>query len=105
MSETWVRAIEASALVDGLGGAVVGGHRVALYHVEGQYFATDDICTHGQALLSEGYLEDHLIECPLHQGQFDVRTGKAVSAPCSIPVRSYPVKLEDGVLFVALEPS
>ena len=52
---------------------VVAGREIALYGVDGEVFATDNICTHGQARLCEGFLEGHEIECPLHQGRFDVR--------------------------------
>jgi naphthalene 1,2-dioxygenase system ferredoxin subunit len=104
MSEpAWTPTIEAEKVeADGVAGTVVNGKRVALYFVEGEYFATDDFCTHGQALLSEGYLEDYAIECPLHQGTFDVRTGEPTAAPCTVAVKSYPVKVEDGVIHVAM---
>src|SRR3546814_15616015 len=73
-------------------GAVVEGHDVALYRVDGEIFATSNICTHGQARLCEGYQEGCEIECPLHQGRFDVRSGKALCAPVTVDVRTYPVK-------------
>ncbi len=101
---TWVKTIEAAAVErDGVARAQAGGQRLALYAVDGAYYATSDVCTHGQAFLSDGYLDGHLIECPLHQGLFDVRTGAAVGAPCTVAVRSFPVKLEDGVLHVQVE--
>jgi naphthalene 1,2-dioxygenase system ferredoxin subunit len=86
----------------GLLGRSAGGVRVALYGVDGAYYATADICTHGQALLSEGYLEDHLIECPLHQGLFDIRTGEVKGPPCTQAIASFPVRREGGDLLVDL---
>ncbi|GGB53700.1 ferredoxin [Tistrella bauzanensis] len=98
---SWIKTIPATALAgEGVACAEAGGHRIALYDVDGAYYATADICTHGRAFLSDGYLDGHLIECPLHQGLFDVRTGAPVGAPCTVAVRSFPVKLEDGMLYV-----
>ncbi|BAI74450.1 rieske (2Fe-2S) domain protein (plasmid) [Azospirillum sp. B510] len=103
-SALWYKTIPAADVErDGVARAQAGGRRIALYAVEGEYFATSDVCTHGQAFLSDGYLDGHLIECPLHQGLFDVRTGAAAGAPCTVPVRSFPVKVEDGVLHVQIE--
>jgi naphthalene 1,2-dioxygenase system ferredoxin subunit len=80
--------------------AVAGSVRVALYQADGEYFATSLMCTHGQVSLADGYLEGHLIECPLHQGLFDIRSGEAVGPPCYEPLRTYPVRLVDGILEV-----
>ena len=83
-------------------GMIVGGRDMALYNAGGEIFATDNICTHGQARLCEGFLEGHEIECPLHQGKFDVRTGMPTCAPVTEPIRSYPVKIEGGRVFLAI---
>jgi naphthalene 1,2-dioxygenase ferredoxin component len=80
-----------------------GGREVALYGVDGEVYATDNICTHGQARLCEGFLEGHEIECPLHQGRFDVRTGAPTCAPVTEAIRSYPVKIEGGRVWLALD--
>ena len=84
-------------------GMVVGGMDLALYSVAGEIFATDNICTHGHARLCEGFLEGHEIECPLHQGKFDVRNGKPTCAPVTEAIRSYPVKIEGGRVWLALD--
>lgn len=86
----------------GLLGRSVGGISIALYLVDGAYFATSDLCTHGQARLSEGYLDGFLIECPLHQGLFDVRTGEVEGPPCTKAVVAFPVRVEGEFLFVDL---
>lgn len=78
--------------------------KVALYLVEGQVFATNDLCTHGGAQLSEGYLEGYLIECPLHQGLFDIRTGDVAGLPCKKPVRIFPVKVEGDAIILGFPP-
>ena len=83
-------------------GMIVDGRDIALYNVEGQIYATDNICTHGHARLCEGFLEGHDIECPLHQGKFDVRNGAPNCAPVTEAIRSYPVKIEAGRVFLSL---
>jgi naphthalene 1,2-dioxygenase ferredoxin component len=82
---------------------VVDGREVALYGVDGNVFATDNICTHGHARLCEGFLDGHHIECPLHQGKFDVRTGMPTCAPATESLRSYPVKIEAGRVWLAVD--
>lgn len=77
----------------------IGDREIALYWVEDKPFATDNLCTHAFARLSEGFLDGDCIECPVHQALFNVRTGEAVSAPASDPVTTYPCRIEgDDVL-------
>jgi naphthalene 1,2-dioxygenase ferredoxin component len=83
-------------------GMVVAGRDLALYSTGGEVFATDNICTHGHARLCEGFLDGHEIECPLHQGKFDIRTGAPTCAPVTEAIRSYPVKIEAGRVFLAI---
>ena len=83
-------------------GIVVAGRDIAMYNAGGEIFATDNICTHGHARLCEGFLEGHEIECPLHQGRFDVRTGQPTCAPATEAIRSYPVRIEGGRVWLAL---
>ena len=82
---------------------VAGRDPIAIYNVEGTFFATDDTCTHGEASLSEGEIEDGLIECPFHFGRFEIATGKPAGAPCTIPIRNYPVVVEDGAVFAVID--
>jgi naphthalene 1,2-dioxygenase system ferredoxin subunit len=105
MSETqWTEAAEEDGVPeDDVIGVQVAGRDIALYKVEGSIFATDNICTHGHARLCDGFLDGYEIECPLHQGKFDVRNGRATCAPVTIDVRSYPVRIEGGRVFVGLE--
>lgn len=72
------------------------GRDIALYKVEGSVFATDNTCTHGHARLCDGFLDGHEIECPLHQGKFDVRDGQPTCAPVTEALRCYPVRIESG---------
>jgi nitrite reductase/ring-hydroxylating ferredoxin subunit len=82
-----------------------GNHVLAVYNVGGTFYVTDDECTHGAASLSDGMLEDDVIECTMHFGAFNVRTGEVVQAPCSIPLRTYKVVVQDGKVMVDLEKS
>ena len=83
-------------------GMLVGGRDMALYSAGGEIYATDNICTHGQARLCDGFLDGHEIECPLHQGKFDVRNGQPLCDPVTEPIRSYPVKIEGGRVYLAI---
>ncbi len=68
------------------------GPAIAVYNIDGAFYATDDCCTHGLASLSEGELDGENVECNLHFGGFHVPTGKAAFAPCSIDLRTYAVE-------------
>ena len=73
---------------------------IALFHVGGEFFALDDVCTHDGGPLAEGTLEDHTIACPRHGAKFDIRTGAALTMPATKPTRSYQVKVEGDQVFV-----
>ena len=73
---------------------------LAVFNVDGEFFVTDDACTHGPGSLSEGYVEGDVVECNFHNGQFNIRTGEVVSPPCMVPVKTYRTVVEDGKVFV-----
>lgn len=112
-----------STLSNSFGGCVLGWHEVAgaealgedeamavelqarpvaVCRSGGKLYALHNICTHQHALLSDGYIEDGCIECPLHQGRFDLASGAPLGAPVTEPVRVYPVKTENGRVYVEL---
>ena len=64
------------------------------------YFATDGLCTHEQRTLADGLVMDDIIECPKHNGRFDYRTGEGKGAPVCVNLKTYPVKVEDGIVFI-----
>ena len=72
------------------------GRALAVYRVDGEVFATDDLCSHGDASLADGEIENGQIVCPYHMGTFDIRTGEPTGAPCSIAIRTYRVAEQDG---------
>jgi naphthalene 1,2-dioxygenase system ferredoxin subunit len=104
MAKNWIDvAARADVPEDDVVGAHAAGREVALYGVGGEVYATDNLCTHGHARLCDGFVYGHEIECPLHQGRFDVRTGAATCAPATEAVRCYPVRIEGGRVWVALD--
>jgi naphthalene 1,2-dioxygenase system ferredoxin subunit len=103
MSDQWIDVTAAEDIPeDDVIGVDIAGKSIALYRVEGEVFATDNLCTHGNARLCDGFLEGHEIECPLHQGKFDIRNGKAMCAPLTEDVKTYPIKIEGDRVFVAI---
>jgi naphthalene 1,2-dioxygenase system ferredoxin subunit len=101
MSANWIELAAVESIPeDDVIGIDAGGKSFALYMVDGEVYVTDNICTHGNARLCDGFLEGHEIECPLHQGKFDIRNGKAMCAPLTEDVKTYPVKIEGARVFV-----
>ncbi len=83
------------AEIDGLG-------VLAIYRVGSLYFASDDICTHGKASLADdGYLDGFTVTCSWHDGAFDIRTGEPCALPCNKALRTYPVVVRDGQVYIA----
>ena len=76
---------------------------VAVFNVDGEFYVTDDSCTHGPGSLSEGFVDGDVIECNFHNGQFNIKTGEVVSPPCMIPIRTYPAVVQDGKVFVDVD--
>ena len=104
MNPSWTDAAAAEDLWDGAGiGVEVQGRELALFRVGDAVYATDAFCTHGHARLCEGFVEGHEIECPLHQGRFDLRSGAATCEPASERVRIYPARIDGARVLVSLD--
>ena len=79
----------------------VDGEDVALYHTsDNQWYATSDVCTHGEQSLASGSLNGRIVACPKHGGKFDITTGNAVALPCVVPVETYPVQVRGNEVYV-----
>ena len=78
------------------------GHTFAVYRVNDKVYASDGLCTHEQAHLADGLVMEHVIECPKHNGRFDIRDGRPLGAPVCINLKTYPVKVEDGKIYLEL---
>jgi nitrite reductase/ring-hydroxylating ferredoxin subunit len=103
MAMTWKHLCAASKLSEGEPlGFKVGDQRVALYKVDGEIFATDDVCSHAFALLSTGFLKGHVVECPLHGAMFDVRDGRCRSGAYT-DIRVFKVEIRDSEIYVHLD--
>lgn len=99
----WVKAANRGDLGEGdVLGITIGGREIALYDLDGTVYATDDVCTHAYARLSDGWLDHGEIECPLHAGRFDAKTGKATAPPCVDDLKTYAVRLVDGEIQIKL---
>ena len=78
------------------------GLTLAVYNLEGEFFVTDDHCTHGPGSLSEGFIDGDLVECNFHQGVFNIRTGEVVQPPCMVPVKTYKTVVEGGRVYIEI---
>ena len=106
MSEVWhsvcaLNEIQAGTMLP----IEIGEMHIAVYNVDGEYFATDNVCTHGFALLTDGCLDGDSVECALHGGCFNIRTGKALCEPVDVDLRTFPTRLVDGRVEVCVEGS
>ena len=73
---------------------------LAVFNVEGEFFVTDDLCTHGPGSLSESYILDDIVECNFHNGAFNIKTGEVVYAPCTEKLKTYKVQIENNVVHI-----
>lgn len=80
------------------------GKTFAIFHSpEGEFYATDGMCTHERACLADGLVMGDVIECPKHNGRFNYKTGKAKGAPVIVDIRTYPTRVESGSVFIDIE--
>lgn len=97
------KAIDLSALPpETMAGVEVQGRRILLSNLGGEVYAVDDVCTHEDSALSEGFRVDDRVVCKLHLSQFDLKTGEVYNPPATEPLRRYNVKIEEGVIFVEI---
>ena len=98
----WTRVASVSDVAEGQMHAVrLGEREIALYHLpDGTFHATDNICSHEYAQLTDGWLENGCVECPLHAARFDVKSGKALCAPAEKDLDVFEIKVDGGDLLV-----
>lgn len=91
---TWQVAVAVTDVaVDMPAACTLGQFEIAVYLIDGTYYATSNICTHASALLTDGALEGCEIECPLHNARFDVRTGAALSSPAEVDLETFSTRV------------
>ncbi len=84
--------------------AEIDGFAYAVFKVGEDYFVTQDLCTHGPGSLAEGFVEGEEIECPFHQGRFNICTGAPTAAPCTIPLKTWKPLIRDGGVWIVARP-
>jgi len=93
-NEKWLTVAQRGGINPGdVLGVTLGEREIALYNVDGEIYATDNLCTHAYAQLTQGWLDGEIIECPLHGGRFEVKTGKGLGPPISDDLKTYPVRV------------
>ena len=79
-----------------------GGKTFAIYRVEDMAYASDGLCTHEHVHLCDGLVMDHVIECPKHNGRFDIRDGRPLGAPVCVALKTYPAKVAGGKVLIEI---
>ena len=80
----------------------VAGLSLAVFNLDGDFFVTDDLCTHGPGSLSEGCIIGDAVECNFHNGVFDIRTGAVLAPPCITPLKTYRVSVQKKRVAIAV---
>ena len=99
-TQNWVRVCATSELLPGEYRVVYDGETpIAVFNIDGDLYAIEDLCTHDGGELTGGVIEGHEVECPRHGARFDIRTGVALTPPAYEPTPKFPVKTEAGAVF------
>jgi naphthalene 1,2-dioxygenase ferredoxin component len=99
----WTDVAAEADLFEGVGLAVTpAGHDIAVFKLEDGVWAIDNLCSHGNARLCDGFVDGHRVECPFHQALFDVRDGSVACGPATEAIRSWPVRIEQGRVLIDL---
>ncbi len=102
--KAWKRVADESALAGTeVVGVVFEGKRLVLFRLDDGVHALDDVCSHEYSLLSEGEVWDGEVSCAKHGSRFNIRTGAVRGLPATLPVRTYPVKVDGGAIYVELD--
>lgn len=91
----WRRACAQGAIEDGEAVLIETEPPIAVYKVDGEFYATSDTCTHDASSLADGYIEGDVVECAWHFAKFCIRTGEVLSPPATVSLKTYPVKVVD----------
>jgi nitrite reductase/ring-hydroxylating ferredoxin subunit len=104
MPDALTRLVKASDVREGEGVAVTIDdlEPIAVFRVDGQFFVTQDTCSHAKASLAKGWLEGHEVFCPVHEGRFDIRTGKPLCFPVTDPIAVFASEIADGEVWADL---
>ncbi len=101
---SWIAVCNTGDVTEDFPKAVkVGEKELGIFKVEGEFFCLEDVCPHAYALLSDGFVEEGKVECPLHEAIFDIPTGKFESGPSCRDLQTFEVKVEGDEIFVKIE--
>lgn len=98
----WIRACTVDEVAVGEAFCMPVSPPIAVFNVDGEFFATDDTCTHAQSSLSDGYIDGDVVECAFHFAKFCIRTGAALTRPAFRPLRRHEVRVSDGYVYVKI---
>jgi nitrite reductase/ring-hydroxylating ferredoxin subunit len=98
----WTKVCRVDDVANGCAIKIALQNAIAIFHVGDEFFATDDTCSHAKFSLADGYIEDAEVVCALHEARFCLRTGRVLSPPATVPLKTYPVKVENGDILVDL---
>jgi 3-phenylpropionate/trans-cinnamate dioxygenase ferredoxin component len=101
----WVRVCAVDEVPDGEVFVLPLPVPIAVFNVDGEYFATDDTCTHAESSLADGYIDGSVVECAFHFAKFDIKTGAPLTQPACIALRTYETDVIDGEIFVKVPSS
>jgi nitrite reductase/ring-hydroxylating ferredoxin subunit len=99
----WKKVCRTDEIADGSALQIKGQIPIAIFHVGNEFFATDDTCTHAKFSLAEGYLEGDEVVCALHEARFCLRTGRVLTPPATIALKTYQVRIEGGEVFIEVD--
>ena len=99
----WKKVCRTDEIAEGAALQIKGDPPIAVFHVGSEFFATDDTCTHAKFSLADGYVEGAEVVCALHEARFCLRTGRVLSPPAMVPLRTYSVRIESGEVFIEVE--
>ena len=101
MTDGWTDVAAASAMPPGTWRVVeVEDTVIAVFNIDGDYHAVENLCTHDYAELTDGEVCGHVVTCPLHGAEFDLRTGEALTPPAYEPLPTFPVRVQGGIVQV-----
>jgi len=99
----WKKVCRTEQIADGSAIQIKGDNPIAVFHVGQEFLATDDTCTHAKFSLAEGYIEGDEVVCALHEARFCLRTGRVLTPPATVALRTYPVRVEGGEIFIDVD--
>jgi len=100
---SWKKVCRADEIADGSARQIKGDNPIAVFRVGDEFLATDDTCTHAKFSLADGYVEGDEVVCALHEARFCLRTGRVLTPPAIVPLRTYPVRIEDGDVYIEVD--